>query len=379
MHYATEHAVFPHESTADQFFSESQFESYRRLGHFLAGEILGASRAPASSGLDMDRLFRELSERWCRPSLGVASNFGRLAEQVDELFERLRTSKELGFLSKQFYPEWRNLLGANVVDATMQTKDLLTLPDNEEHLRQGFYFCNSLIQLMESVYVALSLETDWQHPDNSGWINVFNHWAWSGMFRATWAVSAATYGGRFRAFCEQRLNLTLGDVAATQVLVGAPTKSALEAAGLNGHEQHQIADRYISGEGDIAVYRLELLVRHPIKKDPPLMTFGFGYAVMRGAELVMYRVQDHLRGMGLGRRGLVELAARHAGTKLELGRRDVDALLAFFARFNEQTDRAKLADFRAMVMSVNEENERHAASRAAARGRGTHEQPSTER
>jgi hypothetical protein len=378
MHYATENAAFPHESTADQFFSESQFESYRRVGHFLACEILGASRYPASNDLDIDRLFRELSERWCRPSLGVASSFGRLAEQVDELFERLRTSKQLGFLSKQFYPEWRNLLGANVVDAANQTKDLLTLPDNEDHLRQGFYFCNSLIQLMESAYVALNLETDWQHPDLSGWINVFNHWAWSGMFRATWAVSAATYGGRFRAFCEQRLNLTLGDVAATQVLAGAADKSALEGAGLNGHEQHQIADSYVSGDGEITVYRLELLVRHPIKKDPPLMTFGFGYAVMRGDELVMYRVQDHLRGMGLGRRGLVELAATHTGTKLELGRRDIDGLLTFFARFNEQTDRAKLADFRAMVMSVNEENERRVMPRAATGGGGRHEQRSAE-
>jgi hypothetical protein len=91
LHYASESVAFPHESTADQFFSESQFESYRRLGHFLAGEILGASRAPASSDLDMDRLFRDLSERWYRPSLGGASNFGRLAEEVDELFERLRT------------------------------------------------------------------------------------------------------------------------------------------------------------------------------------------------------------------------------------------------------------------------------------------------
>ena len=32
-------ATFPHESTADQFFSESQFESYRRLGDFFADEI----------------------------------------------------------------------------------------------------------------------------------------------------------------------------------------------------------------------------------------------------------------------------------------------------------------------------------------------------
>ena len=355
MHYAAENAAFPHESTADQFFSESQFESYRRLGHFLAGEILGASRAPASSDLDMDQLFRDLSERWYRPSTAIASNFGRLAEEVDELFERLRTSKELGFLSRQFYPEWRNLLGANVVDATQQTDDLLRVPDNEDQLRQAFYFCNSMIQLMESAYVALNLDTDWQHPDLSGWINVFNHWAWSGMFRATWAVSAATYGGRFRAFCEQRLNLTLGDVDAKSVLTGPPDKTALAAAGLNAHEQHQIADKYVRDGGDVTVYRLELLVRHPIRKDPPLMTFGFGYAVMRGEELVMYRVQDHLRGMGLGRRGLVALVDARGRKRLELGSRDVDGLLGFFSRFNEQTDRAKLADFRAMVVSVNEE------------------------
>jgi hypothetical protein len=355
MHYATENAAFPHEATSDQFFSESQFESYRRLGHFLAGEILGASRARASSDVDMDLLFRDLSERWYRPSSAIASNFGRLAEQVDELFERLRTSKELGFLSRQFYPEWRNLLGASVVDASLQTEDLLLVPDDEDQLRQAFYFCNSLIQLMESVYVALNLETNWRHPDLSGWVNVFNHWAWSGMFRATWAVSAATYGGRFRAFCEQRLNLTLGEVEAKQVLTGQPTQAALAAAGLNGHEQHQIADQYVSAGADVVVYRLELLVRHPIKKDPPLLTFGFGYAVMRGDELVMYRVQDHLRGMGLGRRGLAALVEARDGRALKLGRLDVDGLLGFFSRFNEQTDRAKLADFRALVVSVNEE------------------------
>ncbi len=356
MHYATENAAFPHESTSDQFFSESQFESYRRLGHFLAGEILNASRATAADDVDMDRLFRDLSERWCRPSLGVATNFGRLAEAVDALFERLR-AKELGFLSRQFYPEWRNLLGASVVDATKQTEDLLFVPQHEDELRQGFYFCNSLIQLMENAYVALNLETDWQHPDNSGWLNVFNHWAWSGMFRVTWAVSAATYGGRFRAFCEQRLNLTLGDVAATQLLSEIPTESALTTAGLNGHEQHQVADPRVGGGKDVTVYRLEVLVRHPIvaKEKPPLMTFGFGYAVMRGDELVMYRVQDHLRGMGLGRRGLVALVAQCKGGKLALGPPDFDGLLEFFADFNEQTDRAKLADFRAMVVSVNEE------------------------
>jgi Patatin-like phospholipase len=36
---------FPHESTADQFFSESQFESYRALGRHIIGQISDAGRA----------------------------------------------------------------------------------------------------------------------------------------------------------------------------------------------------------------------------------------------------------------------------------------------------------------------------------------------
>ena len=37
--YAAAHGDFPHETTTDQWFSESQFESYRQLGEFLAGSL----------------------------------------------------------------------------------------------------------------------------------------------------------------------------------------------------------------------------------------------------------------------------------------------------------------------------------------------------
>jgi hypothetical protein len=357
MNYASEHPSFPHESTADQFFSESQFESYRRLGHFLAGEIIGVSRVPGAASVDVDQLFRELAERWYRPSRAIASNFSRLAEQVDAVFERLRSVKELGFLSHQFYPQWRSLLGQRVIDPAAQAEDLQFVPhDDEEQLRQGFYFCNSLIQLMESAYLDLNLETDWQHPDNSGWLNVFHHWAWSGMFRVTWAVSAATYGGRFRAFCERRLNLKLGEVNVTQVLPNEAGDRSFAGSGLNSHEQRQIEKLGALTDHVMTVHRLELHVRHPIAEAgaKPLIQFGFGYALLKGDDLVMYRVQDHLRGMGLGRKGLVALVeARKAPIGLEL--LDVERLLGFLKDFLEHTDRAKLADFRAMVVSVNEE------------------------
>ena len=36
--------AFPHESTADQFFTESQFESYRALGAWVGEKIFQEAR-----------------------------------------------------------------------------------------------------------------------------------------------------------------------------------------------------------------------------------------------------------------------------------------------------------------------------------------------
>ncbi len=40
--YAHENPLFPHEPTADQFYSEKQFESYRALGEHIVSRVLGA-------------------------------------------------------------------------------------------------------------------------------------------------------------------------------------------------------------------------------------------------------------------------------------------------------------------------------------------------
>ena len=37
--YGVSHVTFPHETTLDQWFSESQFESYRRLGEYLMSKL----------------------------------------------------------------------------------------------------------------------------------------------------------------------------------------------------------------------------------------------------------------------------------------------------------------------------------------------------
>jgi hypothetical protein len=46
--YATTYQTFPHQSTGDQWFSESQFESYRALGYFALGEAGNGKKEFAS-------------------------------------------------------------------------------------------------------------------------------------------------------------------------------------------------------------------------------------------------------------------------------------------------------------------------------------------
>jgi len=41
MQYKLAHPDFPHDTTADQFYGEDQFESYRSLGYDIARRALG--------------------------------------------------------------------------------------------------------------------------------------------------------------------------------------------------------------------------------------------------------------------------------------------------------------------------------------------------
>lgn len=73
LNYAVENAPFPHQSTANQFFTESQFESYRALGHHVARQVFGEALNDVDLAADMtddihrgviDHLFSNLRSRW---------------------------------------------------------------------------------------------------------------------------------------------------------------------------------------------------------------------------------------------------------------------------------------------------------------------------
>ena len=59
--YKRAHDDFPAQSTAEQWFDESQFEAYRRLGHLMTECIIDATGV-AQANLSLTTLFKGLDK-----------------------------------------------------------------------------------------------------------------------------------------------------------------------------------------------------------------------------------------------------------------------------------------------------------------------------
>ena len=219
LRYADEHPAFPHESTADQWFNESQFESYRALGYHIVKEVFGADVADSCSRNSTEELFVNVGQRWYPPRAATNDSFTRQTQAVAAIYEQLRSDPTLAFLNEQIYLEWPILLAMTDDADSRKKEDQHTqgpkswqkcLPRVPAEMRSGFYLCNRVMQVMEDVYLDLKLEDESDHPDNRGWMNFFRHWTWVPMFRVTWTISASNYGARFQTFCERQLNLKIG-------------------------------------------------------------------------------------------------------------------------------------------------------------------------
>lgn len=78
--YSAEHPDFPHQSTADQWFDEPQFESYRKLGHHIALELFLDAKSVALTGSEVNKLEETKKEEVYR----------RTNYDIDRLFEVIR-------------------------------------------------------------------------------------------------------------------------------------------------------------------------------------------------------------------------------------------------------------------------------------------------
>jgi hypothetical protein len=310
LQYRAAHAEFPHESTSDQWFGESQFESYRKLGHRVARVVFDGAGPP---GQGREGMFVALKERWYPSSAAVRASFSRHADRLNTLQVALRQDQSLRFLDGQIYPEWDELMKGRV----LHRRANLSLPASATQVRAGFYFCNNLLELMQSVYLDLNLEEEHDHPDNRGWMNLFKHWSWATMFRATYAICCSTYGARFQTFCKRHLGLEAGTVQVVTRDIGAADfderlQEADRQGELNFWELSLVRELRSKPVPFDRIHLLRLRVDDPSRaaadrRAPPALEFTFGFALTQSREFVYFRVQDHVRRMGLAREALLRL------------------------------------------------------------------------
>jgi hypothetical protein len=208
------------------------------------------------------------------------------------------------------YPEWE-ILRAQARKPGWK----YTAPE----IRNGFYLSSALIQLMESVYVDLQLDDEYRHPDNRGWINLFRQWTESPLVRATWAVSAGTYGARFQTFCKRRLGLLRGNVR--PVVTATDHFDEIEREWLqDGYPVARQARERVARPpaGVVGHHWIEVQLE---VADPPL-TLPVGFALVESRavpagtstdHLLYYQVPVHLRRTGLAQSGLYEIAREFGG------------------------------------------------------------------
>jgi hypothetical protein len=363
--YKARHPDFPHDSTADQWFSESQFESYRTLGAHVMDRVLDTARKdeladharrqgrldpqhakrvreltqvgqqPGSASAadadgdsrddqrcDIQTLFEMLTDHW-RPASSYRERANHFEHELLAIVRRARQDPALRFMQAQLVPEWNALVAR--VEATA-VQDVTMLPETDEELRAGFHFCSSLIEVMELAYNDLHLSESHAHPDNRGLMNLFRHWAGSGMFRVTWAVAVAMHGKRFQTFCERHFKLRAG-----RVVVG---RWQLASELLPEHAQSWSFPNFVErriveelhaipefGEGSVLWPKLYaapvlLILDDPQAPGAKPLELVMGMALLsrdrlpdgeHGPTLRYLRIRDHLRNMGIGRRALEAL------------------------------------------------------------------------
>jgi len=191
--YRSTHPSFPHETTADQFFSEDQFESYRKLGQ----HIVRVSLRGTQPGDDPVAIAEKLADVLA-PSGCSSEAFLKHSKTLDGIWERFRETPNL-------HPFFDELMRQTIAPlaAGQQDQPATARATSTEETTIAL----ELIQLMENVYLDLRLDDFWSHPDNRGWAILFMRWARSPLFRHVWEKTRRTFGIRFEYFCEARLGL----------------------------------------------------------------------------------------------------------------------------------------------------------------------------
>jgi len=192
LNYKKEDSAFPHDSTLDQWFSESQFESYRRLGHHVASSVLEPAGASCTACVckmidGRETYFDSLWRIWWAPTPEMDRFSSAHTARYEELLAKARTDKDIpGFFDAMFSgnPNWKE--------------------EHNEQIEAGVRFSFELIEFIFTVFNQLNLVLleKRQHPYARGWSVIFTQWAKIDVVRDGWKRYRASYTPSFQRFVE---------------------------------------------------------------------------------------------------------------------------------------------------------------------------------
>jgi hypothetical protein len=200
------YSVFPQDSTANQWFTETLFEAYRRLGHHVALTAIQPALSPNKTEVchrnEISTLFDRMYAIWYPRTPEMDKFLNAHLQQYESILEELRERKELVGLEARLY-DLRTEAQAALVEWNVPQDG-----DAQSMLYPG-QFANSLLDFMYTVYTDLQLA----FPDNrvsphaEWWICLFRRWCRVTLVRNTWQTHAPAYSEEFRLFARRELKL----------------------------------------------------------------------------------------------------------------------------------------------------------------------------
>lgn len=207
LQYRARNATFPQEGTADQFYDEAQWESYRRLGEYLMAVALHVDETGwRDKPSPVDALFLAVRQRWHSAPSAHTETFLAFTGRCSALESEIREKAPLWFRLEMF-PELRVVLADTLAADAKAKPDLLRR--DADGTNAVVVWVMQIAQLMEDVWLAAQLDTYWSHPLNEGWMAYFHRWAQTPSFRTWWPLLRPIYSEGFRNFVKHRFHLKL--------------------------------------------------------------------------------------------------------------------------------------------------------------------------
>ena len=190
--YRRAHPDFPHETTADQWFTESQFESYRALGYHTTDQSLkyaGAWIDWSPEQPNIEDLADALKKYWYPENPNLKDNASRNTAALVKMLDTIRDTAELRDLGSKLFP------GVTVP------------PPGDVKATNEFYFGLAVLQLVEDIYFDFKLDRDeWLNdPRIGGWKHLFETWKAVPEVATVWASTQNAFREDFQHFWEKRI------------------------------------------------------------------------------------------------------------------------------------------------------------------------------